>query len=285
MTSNLSWGYAHYGKKDGFELFEVEGLLGEINNSSKREDLHNALQLKLEEIRIFEGDLLYRLSQFESEEGTINLFTVFSYALDEYQRDGFLATTLALSEGSPEVQKLWDFIHLFPNHIGNGSEILKHYFPASSGEENIHKLPNNGAFIPLYSSKPNEAMKVIEHWLAGDLNSYGTLYFTANKWVIESIRSNSVKVFDENPFWEKPEKELVEIKNERLVTSKNRKSQNKKAAPANSLVHAFEDDQSNRWGKQTESKETKGNKGESRIWGWLTLGFIGILGSLLWIAL
>lgn len=285
MMNNLNLGYAYFGKKDGFELFEIGGMLEKINRGSLREDLQTALQLKLEEIRIFEGSKVYRLSQFETVEGIINLFTAFSYALDDYQRDGFRATALALDNQEVGAQKIWDFIHLYPSHYKEANELLNRLFSFVKNQKNVRSYKKSRAFIPLYTENEAEALTLIEAWLDGNFDQFGTLYFSSNEAVARSIRAKEIRVFDENPFWEGPVKEVETSPAESGVTSGAYVRQKDGSVPGDSLVHAFESDQENRWDKKNPPQKNTKKAKTNQVWGWLALGFVGLLGGLLWIAL
>lgn len=283
--NTLKLGYAYFGKKDGFELFEVGGLLEEINNSHLREEFQTALQLKLEEIRIFEGSKVYRLSQFETSNGPINLFTVFSYALDDYQRDGFRATCLAIDGSAIDPQKIWDFIHLYPSEIKEANELLARLFAFAQKEKIVQSYQENRAFIPLYSNESAEVYQLIDAWLLGQLSSYATLYVSSDARVMHSIRSKGIRVFGENPFWEGKQEvsESVEVKDKENKQERKRFRSDK--APADSLVHAFESDQGSRWDKKAVPVKEKSSQKKNKIWAWVALGFVGLLSGLIWIAL
>ncbi len=91
-------GYATFGKRDGFEIFSIGGLLRHFQDEDGSNMLSQAIQLRLEDIRIYDQTEIWGFSRFFWKNNWIHIFLHYRYALDVYNRDGYHAAAIALRE-------------------------------------------------------------------------------------------------------------------------------------------------------------------------------------------
>jgi len=276
MTMNSpSWGYALFGKKDGFEVFQTAGLLHSLYQGGDREEVSNFLQLKLEEIRIFEDTCIYRLSQHTIHGQTLLLYSLFTYALDDYQRDGYRAVSLALQGLSLEAEDIRKFLDLMLHEGGQEDSFIRRL-----GDQmrpfSPESLVGHPSFIPLQTSSPAEANVLIEAWTRGQLEESPILYFSHSERVGASIQGRNIQCMDHNPFWQKASK----AKPEKVLSTGNSSlfpRSKIEDAPSDSLIFAYEEEGGDRWAKATSALQSKP---KSNIWGWVLAIFACILVAL-----
>ncbi|MEO0896620.1 MAG: hypothetical protein AAFY71_09495 [Bacteroidota bacterium] len=280
------WGIAFFGKRDGFEILHISGALASLDPSQVEQPFSQAVQLKLEEIRIFENTEILGYSLLPLNGSIFYLYTLYVYHLDNYQRDGYRACTLALKDSWAPPAYILDFLKGQMGGFLSG-QVPDFQFPVHHIKPQLLPNPNEGVvFIPLFGEKKDEQVALLDALQQGKFE-LGTRFFASSSQQVQaSTVGSQMMVYKENPFWVPrrvlaPETAVVLEGN--ALTPSSHHSLNE--APKDSLIYAVEEGEKDRWGKKAETHSSPGNKRINNIWIGTSLIIVGMLGILTWLML
>jgi hypothetical protein len=93
-------GYGRFGKIDGFQWLDREGLLTDFQSPTSLTTLSRLLALRQESIRPFVGEDILGLTEMVHAGQKIRFVSLYRYALDQDKRDGYLAATIGFRQAS-----------------------------------------------------------------------------------------------------------------------------------------------------------------------------------------
>ena len=263
MKSECGWGYAAFGKDDGFEIKQLEGVLKDLSSGDQLSRLSHAIQLRLEDIRIYPGDEMLGCAYLNVGKDTYKIIGYYQYQLDQYKRDGYKAVAVAVRNGSASAADLAAVLQtLMLEHremVGGYAHVSHWQLPQVELLEEELPLPRHQgvAYLPIFTVRIEEKEAFIEDFLAGHFHGYTQIFASANPLTLGSIDQAKVKVLLEAPYWSGESPEYVKAYKEslhrhRIQTESTRKYTEE--APTNSLVYAFDRGSSNQW----QSKKSSG---------------------------
>jgi len=91
-------GYGRFGKIDGFQWLDREGLLADFQSLDSLSRLSHLLGLRQESIRSFAGEEILSLTQMVHEGQQVRFVSLYRYALDCDGRDGYLGATIGFRQ-------------------------------------------------------------------------------------------------------------------------------------------------------------------------------------------
>lgn len=269
------WGWASFGKRDGFEWLSMNAALKAFE--SQKESLGTALQLRLEDVRIFPDTEIVGVTRLNQGDDCWQFFTLYRYTLDIYKRDGFYAGVVGLKNASAHPKDLLFYLRRLTDQTRQliRKETLTVNLPelearplAISWEESTQK-----AFIPFGTTDLNEQLAFIKALMGGELPEYRQVLASNDLRVIRSVDGYKYKRLARHPFYDAPALPVTPEAPQALTYEED---EEREPIVRNSLVHAFEMDASGTWGG-SNSANGNGHPKEDEQKGFLA-GIFRLLG-------
>ncbi|RMG26146.1 MAG: hypothetical protein D6730_09685 [Bacteroidetes bacterium] len=204
------WGWACFGKRDGFEVLATEGALRQFAAPGQQEVLTQAIQLRLEEVRIFPQTEILAFSRLQHQGAYWQFFMLYRYSLDAYKRDGYYAAALGLRQATAAPNALLLFLWQLCSQSRErmlGRPPITNLPTFRPKPQALHTSVSPGTrqgFIPFATNSPSEQLAFVEACLAGKLPTFGRLLGAHSPQVTASVDTYSLKCFPHNPFYQAP---------------------------------------------------------------------------------
>ncbi len=247
------WGSASFGKRDGFELLTIDGALKEFETRKQIETLSQALQLRLEDVRIFPDTEILGTTRLTQGDVHWQFFMLYRYTLDIYKRDGFYAGALGLKDAKADPQDVLFFLRRLTDQTKQ--RIRQEPLTVEIPQIKVDALPlvSNGierrkrGFIPFSTNDLSEQLAFIKATMNGELPQYHRLLGSQSRSVISSVDEYKYVRFRHHPFYEGETLEVEELP----LTNETEKGtpEQRPALVKESLVFAFEQAEENPWQK------------------------------------
>lgn len=261
MNEQVDWGYALFGKRDGFEIRATRGVLTEFQRPEAFDVLSQAIQLRLEEFRLFAQEEMLGFSCCWWNQHLYRFFSLYRYALDQYKRDGYTAVSLALKNGTANSSDVLQLLELL---LAQGEEPLEPVAGAYMGSW-LEVVPDRGklagpgskqlAYIPLSGDSWEEKVALIAGWMEQDPASCPQIFASSSRQTFHSIDPAQVRLFTYNPFWEMEAPDLPgEAWEYEGHTPEKVRAEPTEPPPPDSLVYAYEQAGKNLWEPKKQRK-------------------------------
>ncbi|MEL7192115.1 MAG: hypothetical protein AAFO96_06740 [Bacteroidota bacterium] len=228
-------GLARFGKFDGFEIKQLQGNLLKFQGEEAQQVLVQALQLRLEHLRIFEEAAIWGFSLIQHQDDQYRCFSLYRYTLDAYRRDGYQAISLVTKNGVLSAPTIHHALHSLiqlpstsPLPISNTWE--QEFMPAPPLPAHLPHLP---AFIPLGDATDRSAIQFLRGMITLTMMPYGYFFASHGERTMQSLEVGKFYLYQPQAIATTKE-EGVEEKIPRQVSS-------------SSLVHAFDQDSIGSW--------------------------------------
>lgn len=247
-------GLAQFGKFDGFEIKQLQGNLHAFQGSEAQQTLVQALQLRLEDFRIYDEADIWGFSLIHHQYDQYRCFSLYRYALDIYRRDGYQAVSMVIKNGILPAPTIHHTLHSLiqlpsssPFQLSNSWE--QEYMPAPPLPHQVSHLP---AFIPLHNGRDKAVIQFWREMLT--LSTMPYRYFLASHGVrtLESLELGKCFLYRPQP----------------VIEDQGREGMGKVEYPDTSLVHAFDQGEVARWKKAEGASPShhKAKKSPKKWW-------------------
>ncbi|MEO1415399.1 MAG: hypothetical protein AAFW00_08975 [Bacteroidota bacterium] len=247
-------GLARFGKFDGFEIKQLQGNLLNFQGEEAQQSLVQALQLRLEHLRIFEEAVIWGFSLIHHQNDQYRCFSLYRYTLDAYRRDGYQAVSLVTKNGVLSAPTIHHALHSLiqlpstsPLPISNTWE--QEFMPAPPLPAQLPHLP---AFIPLVDATDRSAIQFLRGMITLTMMPYG--YFLA------SHGERTLQSLERGKFFLYPSQAVSTAKEEEIGDKIPRE------VSASSLIYAFDRDNLGSWKADLRNTATSVKKKPKKWW-------------------
>lgn len=278
-TNQHLWGWATFGKRDGFELLSIDGAIKEFEIQKQIERLSQALQLRLEDVRIFPESEILGTARLTQVNDHWQFYMLYRYTLDIYKRDGFYAGAIGLKDAKADPRELLMFLRRLTDQAKQRirKETITVNLPALKIESAII---SNGierrkqGFIPFATTDLSEQLAFIEKTMKGELPEYHRLLGSNDIEVMKTVDEYKYARFHQNPFYHVPLK--INPFKPNPIPIKEEPHEDHPPIVKESVIHAFEQAEYDPWkkGKNGSNSKTSSTKEKDSFLG----GLFKILG-------
>lgn len=239
-------GYATFGKRDGFEIFSMGGLLRQFQDGDAKNILRQSIQLRLEDIRIFEHSEIWGFSRIFWKNNWIHLFLHYKYALDIYNRDGYHAAAIALREVWANEADIIACLRTAVSSIDtppSGFSIpWNHHVPVWPDNSNSSQQ----AFLHLPDNEPRTPGLLYQMAKKEPYNRYPKLWASSSLPIFQSISSTDIDLISPKPLLNGASLFDTETKEEEYLPIFHPDNED-------SLIYSYEDAGDSFWRKKDNS--------------------------------
>ncbi|MEM7375016.1 MAG: hypothetical protein AAF587_40860 [Bacteroidota bacterium] len=245
-------GYARFGKLDGFQWIEKTGIMGHFRRPEDVSTLSQALALRQEAIRMYAGEKILGLTHLTSHGHQYRFITSYSYRLDRYKRDGYMAVSLALKEIKVKARDILDCLEeLEKTDPGEADQtVLRPFSQKLVGWPVAFSCPSKQNQATAFVTLPDwsSCEQLLAAACEGLFNQYQWIYASDGERTCQGVDTNEVDILRLSASGKKIEADIPETESLSKV-------------PKNSLVYAFESGQEDQWGKQKSKNMDKSKSG------------------------
>lgn len=242
-------GYARFGKLDGFQWLERSGIMDHFRSPEDISMLSQLLALRQEAIRIYAGEKILGLTHLSKDGHQYRFITSYSYKLDRYKRDGYMAVSLALREVKVKPADVLECLEqLEEAELGEvPDQVLSAFRQKLMGWPVAFACPSRPsqatAFVVLSSWESCEQLLMAA--CEGMFQQYQWIYASAGSRTGQGLDTREVDVLRLSSPNKKVETEKLSVPDK---------------APAESLIYAFETRDS-QWDKPKSKSTNKSKSG------------------------